>query len=401
MRLLSFLILCSLFIFIIACPPVNWKKKSPTKKTPIVKKDDDTKIQPKTDEDDTAKLDGGDDTSTTTTNLDDMGNDNDDFAQDSINIDDAVKDDTQDNIFDGDDTLIDDSDNILTSTTAARFIDPYPAAKHLLISEITVTPNGGEFIEIYNPTNLTITLDQYYLSNANNSEGSNYYYYDQSNAHKSTGSLSGAKFNVRFPSNTKIFPSQYKVISLHTVDDFYAKYGKMPDYEIPYDITKNDGSVPNMQGLWDITLSSNQGFLPDWGGIVVLYHWDGITDKIDDIDYVLWGNEDHAVSKTGIKIDGPDLGVVEESYYDDTLASLQIPVRAFTHAGGLSFQRIWYSEGEETKTVGNGITISTITGENEEPTIENHDETSENLKITWIDSLKPTPGENFETPVSL
>ena len=40
----------------------------------------------------------------------------------------------------------------------------YATDDHLLLSEATVAPTSGEFLEIVNPTGNTIQLDNYYLS---------------------------------------------------------------------------------------------------------------------------------------------------------------------------------------------------------------------------------------------
>src|SRR5690242_16169331 len=41
---------------------------------------------------------------------------------------------------------------------------PGAAGPHLLLSEIALTPDTGEFIEIVNPTGATVDLSTYYLS---------------------------------------------------------------------------------------------------------------------------------------------------------------------------------------------------------------------------------------------
>ncbi|RIK72557.1 hypothetical protein DCC62_19375, partial [candidate division KSB1 bacterium] len=74
---------------------------------------------------------------------------------------------------------------------------------HLLISEFVVTPTAGEFIEIYNPTNATVDLTTYYLtddvSNNNN---------DYIKVVNGAAALAVANFDflVKFPDGASIAP---------------------------------------------------------------------------------------------------------------------------------------------------------------------------------------------------
>ncbi len=73
-------------------------------------------------------------------------------------------------------------DNITINGEAA----PIPSI--LLLSEVTVTPTDGEFIEIYNPGSLAIDLSDVYLTDATFAGGSTYYY------NIVTGSNGGRRF---------------------------------------------------------------------------------------------------------------------------------------------------------------------------------------------------------------
>ena len=66
--------------------------------------------------------------------------------------------------------------------------------------------------------------------------------------------------------------------------------------------------------------------------VVILFYWDGASDLVTDIDYVLWGTATSAgVDKTGISIDGPDADTTPTAYLADTpvasQATLPGPVR--------------------------------------------------------------------------
>ncbi len=49
------------------------------------------------------------------------------------------------------------------------------AQGYRIITEFVVTPTSGEFIEIYNPTSVTVVLSDYYLYNATFNSGEFYY----------------------------------------------------------------------------------------------------------------------------------------------------------------------------------------------------------------------------------
>jgi len=49
---------------------------------------------------------------------------------------------------------------LLSMAVATAFAD----ADHLLLTEICVTPSAAEFMEIYNPTDATISLDNIHLA---------------------------------------------------------------------------------------------------------------------------------------------------------------------------------------------------------------------------------------------
>ncbi len=241
----------------------------------------------------------------------------------------------------------------------------------LLITEIAVTPTAGEFIEIHNSGVTDVDLTDVYLTDATFSNGGIYYYQIVTGA---GGGGGFADFHARFPNGAMILAGEYQTIALNGSTDFNAVYGVDSTYEL-----YEDGASPDaIPDLLEATAGSinNQGGLSS-GEVAVLYSWDGATDLVQDIDYVLWGDKVEAIDKTTVAIDGPDVGTINGTYLDDTAISNQAVISANQHPGGMSWQRnVPLNEGIETQAGGNGINGS--------------DETSEDLNNTFY-TASPTP----------
>ena len=252
--------------------------------------------------------------------------------------------------------------------------DPGEASLHILISEVCALPTDKEFVEIHNPTSDSIDLSNYYIANMNFSGGNDpstaRWYYEIV-----TGSLtveSNADFIVKFPEGASIEAGEYKVVSMTGSADF----SENSDFEIP--LANNNDSISDMSGSFD---SNATGFLSNSGEEVTLFYWDGTSDLVQDIDYVVWGDKKEAHSKTGISIDGNDGNTDTTAYLNDTSIDSQQVLSEGSHAADKSWQRVWKSEGSEVKTSGNGII--------------NHDETSENFSKTFSERFI-TPGTATE-----
>jgi hypothetical protein len=259
---------------------------------------------------------------------------------------------------------------ILTSLTFAQ--------DHLLITEIVVTPTDGEFIEIYNPTANTVDLSDYYLTDATFS-GSNQYYHNIVTGSNAGGGSSN-DFHARFPNGAVINAGEFKVIALNGTG-FSTVYGTQPDYELYETIA----SIPNMTEAFSGSIATNST-LSNAGEVVIFYHWDGQSDLVQDIDYVVWGDKAEAVDKTGVSIDGPDPGSDPSTYLDDTSIQNQISVSgADPHSAGQSVQRTDLIENAEVQNGGNGIT--------------GHNETSEDLATSFHVGT-PNPGSGPGGPTA-
>ena len=200
---------------------------------------------------------------------------------------------------------------------------------NLLIFEVAIRPNGaGEFIEIYNPADLPISLDDVYLAD--------YKTYYQVETGVAAG---GLDFNMRFPEGTTIAAEDVLVIAVYNATQCYDTYGFYQDF----DTDASDENEPAMSGSFGIGYN-----LLDSREMVVLYYWDGSSDLVQDIDYLGYGTSADLMDKTGVTIEGQ------------------------------SMKRTDFSKGSETLTSGNGMS--------------GHDETSEDFTNTVTISDSPSPG---------
>lgn len=245
---------------------------------------------------------------------------------------------------------------------------------HLLISEFVVTPTDGEFIEIYNPTFSTIDLSNYYLTDDVSTSNPDYVKVVNGAAALSVASFD---FLVKFPAGASIAPGGVKVIAFSGAG-FKTTYAVTPDYEI----IGTDTTVTDMVSL---AATANAG-LTNTSESIVLFTWDGQSDLVQDVDYVVWGNKNTAVDKTGLAIDGPDADSNPSTYKNDTPGASQTVVNADNdsdfqpHETGSSAARNAPEAGERLSG-GNGLT--------------GHDETSENFSFaggSWTEDNTPTPG---------
>ena len=266
----------------------------------------------------------------------------------------------------------------ITLAGAALCGRPMAQVAPLLLTEICVTPSAGEFVEIYNPGPGAVDLTDYYLTDATFVGGGTYYYQIVLGG---AGIGGGGRFNdfyARFPAGTQLEPNAYLTVACSGSDAYFATYGTLPDVELWDDNGLADG-VPQML---EATMGSinGQGGLTDSGEMLVLLAWDGLSDRVTDCDYAVWGDKVEAVDKTGIALDGPDADSVATAYAPERSIAAQVPVAGDAdgnHPAGQSWQRRSLSEGREIRSGGNGA--------------RGHDETSENQDYTWVQA-DVTPG---------
>ncbi len=239
----------------------------------------------------------------------------------------------------------------------------------LLINKIVVTPTAGEVVEIINTTGISIDLTDVYLTDATFSGGSIYYYEIVAGG---GGGGDFSDFHARFPAGATLAGGATARIALNGSTNFLITYGFNPDYEL-----YEDGVPDGIPDMLEATAGSinGQGGLSNQGEVVILYHWNGTTDLVQDLDYVVWGDKLEAVDKTGVAIDGPDVDAVTTPYLADTAIANQDPMALASHAVGNSWTRIDTSEGTEFQAGGNGIA--------------GDDETSENTSVTFAEQAIP------------
>ena len=261
----------------------------------------------------------------------------------------------------------------------------------LLITEVTVIPTEGEFIEIHNAGLNSVDLSDVYLTDATFANGNTFYYQIVENGGGGGGFLD---FYSRFPTGSSIAAGEYQTIALNGSTDFVNEYGVNPTYEMFEDAAAAD-SVPDMLEARTGSINGLDSGLSDAGEVVVLLYWDGQSDLVQDLDYVLWGDKDEAIDKTGISIDGPDINTLDSTYTNDTPISSQTVVDSDSHGFERSWQRIDLFEITEILTGGNGINGNNETSENlsfafeELPSTPNAAASITIMDIIFIDGFEP------------
>ena len=234
----------------------------------------------------------------------------------------------------------------------------------LLITEVVTTPTAGEMVEIFNPTGKSQPLADIFLADL---ETYHLVVEGKKPAHASD-------FIARFPSTAAIGPGQFQLVALAGATNFAATHGRKPHYEL----VPQDPAVPDMVAPVTGAIGSAPT-LTNSGEVLVLFHWNGYSDRVKDLDYLIWGGAT-PVNKSGVCTDGPDPDIKSTCYLGDTGPTGQSRLTA--HATGGSFHRCNFQEGTEKKVGGNGS--------------GGHDETSEPLTATWVVNAstesKRTPG---------
>lgn len=265
---------------------------------------------------------------------------------------------------------------ITTLLCLGTLLPAHAGLEDLLISEVSVKPAEAEYIEIHNSGTSTIDLSDVYLTDATFANG-NQYYYQLVEGNGGGGDF--ADFYARFPDGASIEPGEYQSVGLNGSDDFFINFNLSPTYELYEDGISQD-SIPDMREATSGSIN-NQGGLTDSGEVVVLLYWDGTSDLIQDLDYVLWGDKAEAIDKTGISIDGPDVDSDDSTFFIDTAIVNQDIVANSAHALGNSWLRSDLTEGTEVTTGGNGIS--------------GQDETSENISVTFTEGPADPAGDIF------
>ena len=229
---------------------------------------------------------------------------------------------------------------------------------HVIFTEVVLTPSDGEYVEISNPTESAVDLTNYYLTDGTDISSSKLYYNLPTEDNYWSGS--STDFICRFPSGYILAPGAAVKISLRDNSAYESVYGQTPDISLDDDMlsVSEESDTKGNPGAPKLHNSSET---------LILFYWDGSSEIVKDVDYLIWGDNSFAIDKSGV-----------DGYLSDTPTSSQslMPV----HATNEKLVRLdKSSEGGETQANGNGIT--------------GHDETSEPLADTWttasLTSSKP------------
>ena len=229
---------------------------------------------------------------------------------------------------------------------------------HVIFTEVVLTPSDGEYVEISNPTESAVDLTNYYLTDGTDISSSKLYY--NLPVEDNYWSGSSTDFICRFPNGYTLAPGAAIKISLRDNSAYESVYGQTPDISLDDDMlsVSEDSDTKGNPGAPKLHNSSET---------LILFYWDGSSEIVKDVDYLIWGDNSFAIDKSGV-----------DGYLSDTPTSSQslMPV----HATNEKLVRLdKSSEGGETQANGNGIT--------------GHDETSEPLADTWttasLTSSKP------------
>ncbi len=171
----------------------------------------------------------------------------------------------------------------------------------------------------------------------------------------------GSDFLAKFPQGATIASQSFVVVSVQSATEYSNTYGAVPDF----DMDSGDLGAPAMTG----TIGGSAG-LTNAGEMVMLFQWDGNSDLVTDIDYLVWGNTTNATDKTGVTVGSG-------TYLADTAAASQ-GFAPSEETNGETLHRCDTAEASETQSGGNGTS--------------GHDETSENCAVSWKRDAPPSPG---------
>lgn len=253
----------------------------------------------------------------------------------------------------------------------------------LLITEVCVSGNDQEFIEIANPGPWDVDLSDYYLTDAVHAPADIYYWRISDDGVPMRETIGGGDygdFHARFPDDFVIAAGDTVVISVAGSHQFHSVFGFYPHLEL-----HGTGPAPQMRpvfGQFGGVNSIVDQTVPTLGNTtesLVLYYWDGQSDLVTDIDVFFWGTGVYTrFCKTGWVIG-------DEMYQSETPVADQqpcLPMPGFSE----SYQRLDLQEQGQPGPPGNGI--------------DSRDEVGEPLDANFVcapwDPARPSTGTAVE-----
>lgn len=255
-------------------------------------------------------------------------------------------------------------------------------ADHLLISEFVInseaesaTAGSAEYVEIFNPTENAISLDNYLVTDL-----MQYYNLPQIVNENITEPFSGADGIYRFPPGYTIPSGGVVVVTWRAqsflndhfggdLNAFTAQPGNPQLFETATNTVEpvaDNGplthpGVPDMISYDPTTnLVDKVNFSRTNGNeFIGLIYWDGVSDLVKDVDFVSWGTPsggNYIVDKGGWSVDGPDADTAASTYEaDNGVADYRIDLTLRVEPNAL-VRRTIIEVGEGTSALGNGIT---------------------------------------------
>ena len=251
---------------------------------------------------------------------------------------------------------------------------PTTTAVKLLITEVSVRVDAHEYIEITNRSGAAVDLSNYYLTDATLAS-QNWYYWRIAEGTPSLTTIGGGSYNdfhVRFPDGYVLADDQTIVISIAGSESYFSRFAEYPDLEL-----YGTGPAPSMRPVFSGSINGyTTPRLDNTSECVILYHWDGTSDFVTDIDIFCWGSTaSNRVCKTGVSIG-------DHTYADETAIAEQDPYLTATESGQ-SYQRIDLNETGQPGPPGNGV--------------GGRDEVGEPWSSTWTIAAYD-PGQVISTP---
>jgi hypothetical protein len=249
--------------------------------------------------------------------------------------------------------------NVLTATDTGTIRITAGSDTHAVFT--LVAPRSPEYFTIFNPTSAAIDLSKYYVSD----DDSGYI-----TASTVAPTAAAGDFIAHFPGGATLAAGETVTVALSS-DSFHATF---PGVKVDYELNP-DGTADGVTGL---IVDDTTGVveLLDAGEALILFQWDGISDRVKDVDILVWGSGT-IPNKTGKSIDGIDGDASATAYLGDS-ASM---TAAAAPGAGQVLRRASFLLGDtamnERKLGGNGI--------------YGHDETSESTSISWAVSTETAP----------